>query len=157
MGVGVDVSVKGLGVGDVWDKPATVTLLQVLERDIEARPGAGQNAAGAPMPEYQTRGYGDSRLVDLDRTGEMLGSIRVIKVTSRGGVIACTLRHPRAVFMNRRYPFMGLLEQEAQRALEAAEVEHAERLTRVKMATRKGGNRAAISSLKGLAGEVSGG
>jgi len=155
MGMGLDVKAKGLGVGDVWDKPASLTLLQVLERDVETRPGDGRKADGGAMPDYRTPGYGDSQQVDLRDTGAMLDSIRIIKVSSRGGTIACTLRHARAVFMNRRFPFMGLLNTEAQRALEAAETEHGKRLSeRVKLKTRKGGNRAAVRAVKGLSSEV---
>ena len=157
MGLGVDVQVKGLGVGGVWDKGASVTLMQSLERAIEARPGEGKRADGSPMPEYRTPGYGDSGRVDLRDTGAMLDSIRITKVSARGGIVACTLRHPRAVFMNRRFPFMGLLATEAQRALEAAETEHGRRLAeRTKLKTRKGGNAQALRSLKGLASEASG-
>ena len=135
-----------------------MSLLQVLEASIEARPGQGVTATGGNLPEYRTPGYGDSRRVDLRATGEMLGSIRVVKVSARGGVIECSLRHPRAVFMNRRFPFMGLLADEAEKALRAAEAQHGQRLSeRVRLNTRKGGNGAALSSLRGLTGEVAGG
>lgn len=158
MGIRADVRVEGLGVGDVWDKGASVTLLQTVERAIEERPAKGERADGQPLPKYQTAGYGDSERVDLNDTGAMLESIRITRVSGRGGEIACTLRHPRAVFMNRRFPFMGILATDAQRALEAAEAQHGERLaTRVKLNTRKGGNAAAFSALKGLASEVQAG
>lgn len=158
MGFGVGVKTKGIGVGDVWDKAASLSLLQVLEADIEARPGQGVSAAGKPLPEYRTPGYGDTKRVDLRATGEMLGSIRIAKVSARGGVIECSLRHPRAVFMNRRFPFMGLLADEAEKALRATEAQHGRRLSeRVKLNTRKGGNAAALSSLRGLTGEVTNG
>jgi len=79
-------------------------------------------------------------------------------VSGRGGEVACTLRHRRAVFVNRRFPFMGITTVDAQRALEAAEARHGERLaTRTKLRTRKGGNAATLRSLKGLASEVDGG
>lgn len=152
MGVGVKTSIKGLGVGDVWDKGATLTLLQAIERDIEARPASHKAADGSTFPEYQTPGYGDSALVDLRQTGAMLGSIRIIKTSARGGIIECSLRHRRAVFMNRRFPFMGILGAEAQRALEAAESEHGKRLSeRTKLNTRKGSNRGAFMALRGTA------
>lgn len=155
MGLGVKVKADGVGVGDVWDKAATLTLLQVLETAVERRPGEGRRADGAPMPEYKTEGYGDTKRVDLRRTGEMLDSIRIIRTSATGGIIECSLRHPRAVFMNRRFPFMGILDSDATQALAAAEAEHGRRLSeRTKLKTRKGGNASALLAVKGLASEV---
>ena len=73
MGVGVKTSIKGLGVGDVWDKGATLTLLQAVERDIQARGGSPSTGGSGPAQyrvstmsgDYQDAGF-DPMAVNFD-------------------------------------------------------------------------------------------
>ena len=143
-----DVKVTGLGEGAVWDKETTRDLMVRIDTALKARTVRGVSASGAKFAPYETPGYGDTPHRDLRDTGEMLGSIRVTKVSATGGTLACTLRHPRAVFRNRADPFMGVLVPEAEAALTAADNANSDRLaTQVK--SREFDNRAAIGALRG--------
>jgi hypothetical protein len=143
-----EVKASGLGEGAVWDKETTRDLMVRIDTALKARTAQGISASGAKFAPYETPGYGDTPHRDLRDTGEMLGSVRVIKVSATGGTLACTLRHPRAVFRNRADPFMGVLVPEAEAALTAADNANSDRLaTQVK--SREFDNRAAIGALRG--------
>lgn len=143
-----DVKATGLGEGAVWDKDTTRDLMTRIDTTLKARTVSGVSASGAKFAPYTTPGYGDTPHRDLRDTGEMLGSIRVISVSATGGTLACTLRHPRAVFRNRADPFMGVLVPEAEAALSAADVANAARLAK-EARSQTLDNRAAIGALRG--------
>lgn len=149
MKLAAEVKAAGVGTGDVWDEVATRDLLTRVNQVIVERTVGGVSAGGDAFAPYQTPGYGDTAAPDLRDTGAMLGSIRITSLTKTGGTIACTLRHPRAVFVNRSRPFMGLLVPEAEAALRATDDRHDDRLAEKPTESRRGLNLSAISAIRG--------
>lgn len=115
------VKVDGLGKGAVWSTEATRELLGFLQARIIERTRAGISASGQRFQPYKTEGYGDTVRPDLHDTGTTLGSIAPTKITMTKGRLVMLNREAYSVIQNRMHPYMGVLQAEAEAALDFVE------------------------------------